>query len=81
MSLVDDLVPLTTGGYEITPRATHRIAKSGKTYLYAEIYEPAMAAPGAVAKDMPAVGVQMEILDPATGKVKKDFGGDAAAAA
>jgi VWFA-related protein len=73
-SLVDDRVLLTAGGYEITPMGSHRLKKSDRSFLYAELYEPAMAVPGATEKDVPAVAVHMELLDPASGAVKKDFG-------
>jgi len=73
-SLVDDRVLLTAGGYEITPMGSNHLKKSDKSFLYAELYEPAMAVPGATEKDVPAVAVHMELLDPASGTVKKDFG-------
>jgi VWFA-related protein len=72
--LVDDRVALVTGGYEIKPSASTVLKKADKTYLYAEIYEPALAKTGIQEKDVPAVGVKMEFLDPRTGQVKKDFG-------
>jgi VWFA-related protein len=72
--LVDDRVVLTSGGFEITPTGSNRLRKSANSFVYAELYEPALAVPGATEKDVPAVGVHMEILDTAGAAVKKDFG-------
>ena len=75
MSLANDHhVPLVANGFEIMPSGSNHYRRSGKAYLYAEVYEPAMAQSGVKEADIPAVGVRMELLDPATGKVKKDFG-------
>jgi VWFA-related protein len=72
--LVEDRVALVAAGYEFTPSASLRLKKSQKSYLYAELYEPALTKPGIEEKDVPAVGVHMELLDPATGKTVSDFG-------
>jgi VWFA-related protein len=72
--LVEDRVPLVAGGFEIVPSGTNVLNKSAKNFVYAEVYEPALAAPGAKESDIPAVGVRMDLIDAATGKVKKDFG-------
>jgi VWFA-related protein len=73
-SLVDDRVPLVSGNAEIPPMASNHLSKSGKNFVYAELYEPALAVAGLTDKDAPAVGVQMEILDSKTGATVKDFG-------
>jgi hypothetical protein len=72
--LVEDRVALVASGYEFTPSGSVRVKKSAKSYLYAELYEPALANPGVQEKDVPAVGVHMELLDPATRKAVTDFG-------
>jgi hypothetical protein len=72
--LLENRVPLMVGPMQITPAGSNRFKKSEKSYVYAEIYEPAMAVPDKKDKDVPAVGVRMELLDAKTGQVKKDFG-------
>ena len=63
----EDSVPLTADGAQITPTGSNRFRKSEKLYVYAEVYEPALA-------ENPAVGLRMELLDPKTGAVKTDLG-------
>ena len=70
--LLENRVPLIVGNMQMTPAGSNRFKKSQKGYVYAEIYEPAMAVPDQ--KVEPAVGVRMEILDAKSGQVKKDFG-------
>ena len=72
--LLENRVPLIVSGIQITPTGSNHFKKSEKGYVYAEIYEPAMALPDEKDADVPAVGVRMELLDPKTGQVKKDFG-------
>jgi hypothetical protein len=74
VELVDDRKPLVVNGIEFTPTGSNQFGKSGKTYIYAEIYEPALAVPDVKEKDVPAVGVHMELLEQGSGKLKKDFG-------
>ena len=72
--LLENRVPLIVSGVQLTPTGSNQFKKSEKGYVYAEIYEPAMALPDEKDKDVPALGVRMELLDPKTGQVKKDFG-------
>jgi hypothetical protein len=74
VELVDDRKPLVVNGIELTPTGSNQFGKSGKTYIYAEIYEPALALPDVKEQDVPAVGVHMELLEKGSGKLKKDFG-------
>lgn len=70
----EERVQLVANGFEIMPFGASRFQKSRKAYLYAEVYEPAMAQAGMKPEEIPAVGVRMELLEAVTGKVKKDFG-------
>jgi VWFA-related protein len=72
--LLENRVPLIVSGVQLTPTGSNQFKKSEKGYVYAEIYEPAMALPDEKDKDVPALGVRMELLDAKTGQVKKDFG-------
>jgi VWFA-related protein len=72
--LLDDRVPLIVNGVQITPTGSNRFKKSEKGYIYAEMYEPALAVPDQKESAVPAFGIRMELLDPKTGTVKKDFG-------
>ena len=72
--LLENRVPLIVSGVQITPTGSNRFKKSETGYLYAELYEPAMALPDVKDKDIPAVGIHMELLDPKTSAVKKDYG-------
>ena len=72
--LLDDRVPLIVNGVQITPTGSNRFKKSEKGYIYAEMYEPALAVPDQKESAVPAFGIRMELLDPKTGAVKKDFG-------
>jgi hypothetical protein len=72
--LLENRVPLIVGNFQITPTGSNHFKKSEKGYVYAEIYEPAMAVPDAKDKDVPAIGVHMALVDPKTGQIKKDFG-------
>lgn len=72
--LVEDRVPMVAGGLEIVATGSNVLRKSTKSFVYAEVYEPALAVAGAKEADIPAVGIRMELLDAASGKVKKDFG-------
>jgi VWFA-related protein len=74
VELTDDRKPLVANGVELIPTGSNQFGKSAKTYLYAEIYEPALAMPDVKEKDVPAVGVHMELLEQGSGKLKKDFG-------
>jgi len=72
--LLENRVPLIVGKFQIVPTGSVHFKKTEKSFVYAEIYEPAMAVPDQKEKDVPAVGVHMEMLDATTGQVKKDFG-------
>jgi VWFA-related protein len=71
--LLENRVPLIVSGVQITPTGSIIFKKAQKGYIYAEVYEPAMAVPDVKDKDIPAVGIRMELLD-AQGAVKKDYG-------
>ena len=71
--LLENRVPLIVNGVQMTPTGNNRFKRSQRGYIYAEVYEPAMAVPDVKDKDVPAVGIRMELLD-AKGAVKKDFG-------
>jgi VWFA-related protein len=72
--LLDNRVPLVVDNVQILPAGSNRFKKSENSFVYLEIYEPALAAPDVAAKDVPVVAVKMELLDPQSGQVKKDFG-------
>lgn len=72
--LLENRVPLLVGKLQVMPSGFTHFKKAEKNYVYAEVYEPALAAPDVQLKDVPAVAVQMELLDPKSGAVKKDFG-------
>ena len=72
--LLDDRVPLIVNGIQVTPTGSNRFKKTEKSYIYAEMYEPALAVPDQKESAVPAFGIRMELLDPKTGAVKKDFG-------
>jgi hypothetical protein len=72
--LIENHVPLIVGGIQIMPSGSNHFKKSEKNYVYAEVYEPAMAVPDAQEKDVPAMAVHLELLDAKSGEVKKDFG-------
>ena len=64
---------MIVGGVQVLPTGTNHFSKSGdKGFIYAEIYEPALVA--ADAKQGPALGVQLKLLDGKTGELKQDFG-------
>jgi VWFA-related protein len=71
--LLENRVPLIVNGVQITPTGSNVFKKTQRGYIYAEVYEPAMAVPDVKDKDVPAVGIRMELLD-AKGAVKKDYG-------
>ncbi len=71
--LLENRVPLIVNGVQITPTGSNVLNRTQKGYIYAEVYEPGMAVPDVKDKDVPAVGIRMELLD-AKGAVKKDFG-------
>jgi VWFA-related protein len=72
--LPDDYTPMVAGGVQITPSGSAQFKKSDKCFFYAELYEPALAQPDAKPADIPAFGVQVELLDVKTGKVSRDLG-------
>jgi hypothetical protein len=53
------------------PAGNNQFSKAEKGFIYAEIYEPALASPDA--KDTPNLGFQFKILD-SKGEVKQDSG-------
>jgi VWFA-related protein len=70
--LLENRVPLIVNGVQVTPIGTNHFSKSETGYIYAEIYEPALAVPDA--KEGVALGVQLKLLDGKTGEMKQDFG-------
>lgn len=72
--LLDSRVPLVVNGVQVVPAGSNHFKKGEKSYVYAEMYEPALVKPDQKPADVPAIGVRMELLDPKDNKVKKDFG-------
>ncbi|MEP6716388.1 MAG: VWA domain-containing protein [Terriglobia bacterium] len=70
--LFENRTPLIVNGIQITPAGTSRFQKGEKGFVYAEVYEPALAA--ADVKTPPKLGLKLEILDGKTGALKKDMG-------
>ena len=70
--LLDERVPLIVNGVQVKPAGTSHFRKSENGFIYAELYEPALAIPDQ--KEYPAMGVQLELLDGKTDKLNKDFG-------
>jgi VWFA-related protein len=72
-ALLEDQVPLVLGNLQIVPSGTSRFSKSEKVFaVYGEIYEPKLI--GADPQKLPAVAVQMKVLDRKTSEVKVDSG-------
>ncbi len=72
-ALLEDQVPLIIGDAQIIPAGTNRFTKSDKALvLYGEIYEPKMV--GADPQKLPAVAIQMKVIDRKTSEVKVDSG-------
>jgi hypothetical protein len=69
--LLENRVPLVVNGVQIIPAGTNHFSKTGNGYIYAEIYEPALALPDT--KEPPALGVDLRLLD-GKGAVIKDYG-------
>jgi VWFA-related protein len=72
--LLENRVPLVVGDLQFVPSGSNRFKKTERAFVYAEIYEPAMVKLEMQEKDVPAVTVRMELLDPKTGELKKDLG-------
>jgi hypothetical protein len=70
--LLENRVPLVVNGVQVLPAGTNVFKKSEKGYVYAEIYEPALALPDT--KEPPALGVDLRLLDTKSNDVKQDFG-------
>jgi VWFA-related protein len=70
--LLDERVPLIVSGVQVTPTGTNHFRKSENGFIYAELYEPALAIPDQ--KEYPAMGVQVQVLDGKTDKLSKDLG-------
>jgi VWFA-related protein len=68
-ALMEDHTPLVTRGMQIVPAATYRFKKTDMAAIYAEVYEPLMAA--AVA---PQVGIELKVVDRKSGQSKFDTG-------
>ena len=68
--LLDERVPLIVSGNQVIPAGTSHFLKADKCFIYAEIYEPALAVPDQ--KDIPVVGIQMQVLDGQSDKVLQD---------
>ncbi len=72
-ALLEDQVPLVLGNMHIVPSGTNRFSKSDKVFaVYGEVYEPKLI--GADPQKLPAVAVQMKVLDRKTSEVKVDSG-------
>ena len=72
--MIENHVPLIVDKMQVLPTGSNHFKKSERSFVYTEVYEPALAAADVQAKDLPTVAVKMELLDPKTGAVKKDFG-------
>lgn len=72
VDLLGDQVPLVANAVQFIPAGTNRLRKSEKTFIYAEIYEPALAGPDR--KGDPGLGVQLSLLDAKTGAIVKRTG-------
>jgi hypothetical protein len=68
--LLEDRKPLVVLGNQITPSGSNRFKKTDVVGLYTEIYAPLLAS----AKEPPAVGLQMRIVERSTGQQKSDSG-------
>jgi VWFA-related protein len=62
VDLFGDQVPLNANGVQFIPAGTNRLQKSQKSYIYGEIYEPAL-------KDDPGLGTQLTLLNAKTGEI------------
>jgi hypothetical protein len=60
---------LIAGGKEFLPSAAESFPKSGRVYLYTEVYEPTLTA-----ANPSALTMQIRVVDRATGEVKQDTG-------
>lgn len=70
--LLENRVPLVASNMRIFPAGNNVFHKTEKGYIYAELYEPALALPDT--KEAPALGFDFRILDAKTGEVKQDSG-------
>jgi hypothetical protein len=62
--LFGDKVPLVINGVQLLPSGTNRLHKTEKAYVYAEVYNPALAPSE----------VQVQIFEEKSGKLTKDLG-------
>jgi hypothetical protein len=60
-SLIEDRVPLVIDGVQVVPAGSNKFTKSGLAVFYAELYEPSLADTDA--KEKPAIGIQIRVLD------------------
>jgi len=67
--LMEDHTPLVTRGMEIVPAGTYRFKKTDVAAIYAELYEPLLAA-----SNPPQVGIELKVVDRKTGQQKFDTG-------
>ncbi|HEY1947333.1 MAG TPA: VWA domain-containing protein [Bryobacteraceae bacterium] len=70
--LLGDKVPLVSNGVQFIPSGTNHFHKAEEGFIYAEIYEPALALQDG--KESPGLYAQMILLDAKTEKLVKDFG-------
>jgi hypothetical protein len=71
-ALIEDRTPLITQGVQIIPSGSNRFSKADHPVMYFEIYEPLLV--NADANKLPAVAIQVRILDRKTGQQKEDSG-------
>ncbi|HWF08454.1 MAG TPA: VWA domain-containing protein [Bryobacteraceae bacterium] len=71
-SLIEDRVPLVIDGVQVVPAGSNKLSKSGLAVFYAELYEPLLA--DSDAKEKPAVGIQIRVLDRRTKDQKYSTG-------
>jgi hypothetical protein len=70
--LIEDRRPLITQGVRIIPAGSNRFKKSDHPVMYFEIYEPLLV--NADPQKLPALAIQIRILDRKTGQQKEDTG-------
>jgi hypothetical protein len=71
-SLIEDRVPLVSQGVQVIPTGSIKFKKGGPTRFYVEVYEPLLL--NADAKEKPAVGLQIRVLDRKTKEQKLSTG-------
>lgn len=71
-SLIEDRVPLVTQGVQVIPYGSDKFSKTEPVMFYTEVYEPLLQ--NADAKNKPAIGLEIRILDRKTREQKFSTG-------